>query len=461
MKKLIGDKKFYQMVLAIAVPIMIQHGITNFVNMLDNIMIGQVGTEQMSGVSIVNQLMFVFMICIFGSVSGPGIFGAQFFGKGDHDGVRNTFRLKIMICTIICLAGILIFSLFGSELINLYLHNESSVGDIKLTLHYGSEYLKVMMIGLVPFVIAQTYSSTLRETGETMLPMKAGITAVLINLVLNYVLIYGKFGAPQLGVVGAAVATVISRITECLIIVVWTHRHREKNIFIQHAYRSFRIPKYLVIKVAITGTPLLINEALWASGMATLMQRYSVRGLEVVAAINISNTIGNVFNIVFIAIGSAIAIIVGQLLGANKMKEAKDTAVKLIFFSVVCCIAVGCIMALTSPLFPRIYKTDQVVKDLAQKFIIITSVMLPLNAFTHATYFTLRSGGKTIITFLFDSVYIWTICIPIAFFLTKGTVLAIIPIYIICQSLELIKCTIGFLLIKKGVWLHNMVSEQH
>lgn len=458
MKHLIGDKKFYRMVLMITIPIMIQNGITNFVSMLDNIMIGVVGTEQMSGISIVNQLIFVFNICIFGAVSGPGIFGAQFFGSGNHEGVRNTFRLKIMICTVITAAGILIFAFYGEQLINLYLHDESDVGDIKATLQYGFDYLKVMMIGLIPFVISQSYSSTLRETGETVLPMKAGIVAVFVNLVFNYILIYGKFGAPELGVVGAAAATVLARFVECFIIVSWTHRHSVKNIFIQHAYRSFRIPKSLVMKVIITGSPLLVNEALWASGMATMTQRYSVRGLEVVAGLNISSTISNVFNIVFIAVGSAIAIVVGQLLGANKMEEAKKTAGKLIFFSVSCCVVIGCIMALTSPLFPQIYNTKSVVKELAQKFILISAIMMPFNAFTHASYFTLRSGGKTIITFLFDSVFVWVVCIPTAFFLTEATSLTIIPLFVICQSLELIKCTIGFILVKKGVWLNNIVA---
>jgi Na+-driven multidrug efflux pump len=203
-----------------------------------------------------------------------------------------------------------------------------------------------------------------------------------------------------------------------------------------------------------------VNEALWAGGMATLAQRYSVRGLDVVAGLNISSTISNVFNIVFIAVGSSIAIIVGQLLGANKMKEAKETAGKLIFFSVICCMAIGCIMALTSSAFPQIYNTSDEVKNLAQKFILIAAVMMPLNAFTHASYFTLRSGGKTIITFLFDSVFVWTVCIPMAFLLTTNTDLPIIPIYIICQSLELIKCAIGFILVKKGVWLNNMVADK-
>ncbi len=188
------------MVLAVAVPIMIQNGITNFVNLLDNIMVGQIGTEQMSGVAIVNQLMFVFNICIFGGVSGAGIFTAQYHGCGDHKGVRDTFRIKLLICFAITAAGMIIFFFQGKQLISLYLHDAGETGSLEATLGYADKYLRVMMIELIPFAVIQAYSGTLRETGETMLPMKAGIAAVLVNLMLNYILIFGKFGAPALGV---------------------------------------------------------------------------------------------------------------------------------------------------------------------------------------------------------------------------------------------------------------------
>ena len=174
MKKLIGDKKFYMMILAIAIPIMIQNGITNFVGMLDNIMVGKVGTEQMSGVAIVNQLLFVFNLCIFGAVSGAGIFGAQFFGQDNHEGVRDTFRFKIVLCAIIVGISLIIFLIFGKSLISMYLHEGSDVGDIKLALHYGEIYMRIMLIGLIPFTIIQVYAGTLRETGQTLLPMLAG-----------------------------------------------------------------------------------------------------------------------------------------------------------------------------------------------------------------------------------------------------------------------------------------------
>ena len=458
MKRFIGDKKFYKMVLAIAIPIMIQNGITNFVSLLDNMMVGRLGTEQMTGVAIANQLIFVYNLCIFGGLSGVGIFGAQFYGRGDYEGVKFTLRFKVMIAFMILAASELILMAFGSELIQMFLHQGSSEGDLTLSLAYGEKYLHVMLIGLIPFALTQIYASTLRETGETILPMKAGITAVCVNLCFNYLLIFGKFGFPKLGAEGAAIATVISRFVECSMVIYWTHTHKERNPYIEGVYHTLYVPKGLVKQIILKGTPLMINETAWSAGMTVLMQCYSIRGLSVVAGLNISTTISNVFNVVFIALGSSVAIIVGQLLGANKMEEAKETDTKLIFFSVACCFFIGTLLALTSPLFPKFYNTSEEVRHYATWFILISAVCMPQNAFMHATYFTLRSGGKTIITFLFDSVYVWVLSIPTAYLLTHYTDLSIIPIYFICQMIDLIKCFIGYILVKKGVWLQNITS---
>ena len=451
MRKLIGDRKFYMMLLRIAFPIMIQNGITNFVALLDNIMIGAVGTDQLSGVSIINQLIFVFNLCIFGAISGAGIFSAQFYGQGNHEGVKHSFRFKLVISTLITVLGLVVFILFGGRLASFYMH--------EATKRYSMDYLKIMLIGLFPFAVEQCYSGTLRETNETVVPMKAGIVAVCINLVLNYILIYGKFGAPELGVEGAAIATVIARIVECSIIIIWTHTHKEKNKFIIGAYRHFTIPLSLVKNIIIKGAPLLMNECLWSAGMAMLTQSYSVRGLSVVAALNISSTIGNLFNIMFIAIGSAVAIIVGQYLGAGKFDDAMDTAAKIIFATFIGNVIIGCVLFILAPLFPMIYNTSEEVRNLAANFIRVIACMMPIQAVLHATYFTIRSGGKTFITFLFDSTYVWVISIPLAFVLSRYTLLGIVAVYLICQMADLIKLAIGMIMLKKGIWLSNIVTE--
>lgn len=457
-RKFIGDKKFYMMVLGIAVPIMIQNGITNFVSLLDNIMIGRIGTEQMSGAAIVNQLIFVYNLCIFGAVSGAGIFTAQYFGQKDHEGVRQTFRYKLWISAVLTIGTVFLFLTAGDQLINMYLHGEGTAQELAATLKYGKQYLLIMLAGLPPFMMVQIYASTLRECGETMTPMKAGVAAVCINLVFNYLLIYGKFGFPALGVRGAAIATVLSRYIEAVIVITWTHRHQEANPFAKGLYTTLKVPANLTKKILVKGTPLLLNETLWAAAVAMLAQCYSVRGLNVVAAQNISNTIGNVFNIVFIALGDSVAIVVGQLLGAGDMKKARDTDNKMIAFSVMCCMGVAAVMLVLAPLFPQLYNTNDQARELAKAFIIITALCMPHNAFLHAAYFTLRSGGKTIITFLFDSVFIWVVSVTLAFTLSRFTNMNVILIYTIVQLADLIKCFIGFILVKKGVWLQNIVS---
>ena len=460
MSKFVGDRKFYKKVLTVAVPIMVQNGISNFVSLLDNIMIGQVGTEQMSGVGIVNQLLFVLYLALFGAMAGPGIYAAQFFGKRDHDGVRHTFRYKLYISLVIIAAGITALALFDSPLLNLYLSDIDSDQSPAMVLQYGKDYLAIMLIGMVPFAIEEVYASTLRECGETRVPMVAGLVAVCVNLCLNYVLIFGKFGAPKLGVEGAAIATVISRFVQAGIVVIWTHTHTMRMKFATGLYRSLRIPLKLTWRITVKGMPLMTNEILWSVGMAVLNQRYSSRGLDAVAGLNIASTITNLFNVVFIAMGSAVAIMVGQLLGAGELEEARDTDTKLIAFSVASSAVLGAILFVLAPLFPELYDTTDSVKSLAAGFIRVGSACMPIYAFMHATYFTLRTGGKTFITFLFDSVFLWCVSVPVAFVLSKYTGIPVVKLYLCMQSLDLIKCTIGFILVKKGIWVQNLVKGE-
>ncbi len=459
LKRYIGDKAFYRRVLVVALPIIVQNGITNFVSLLDNIMVGQVGTIQMSGVAIVNQLLFVFNLCIFGAVSGAGIFTAQYYGSQNHEGIRYTFRFKLLIGALLTAAGVGIFLSAGKPLIELYLQGEGSPEDAALTLAYGWDYLLVMLWGLPAFAIATAYSGTLRESGQTLVPMAAGISAVLVNLTLNYVLIFGHFGFPVLGIRGAALATVISRYVELAIVALWTHLNSKKNPFIKGAYCSIHIPRPLLGKILIKGMPLLINEALWASGIAILSQCYSTRGLDVVAAQNISSTIQNLSNVVFLSMGNAVGIIIGQMLGSGKPAQAvREEDRKLIFTSVLSCLLFGGLLAAFSGVFPRIYNTTDSVRSLATTLICISAFIMPFHAYTNAAYFTLRSGGKTLVTFLFDSCFVWAVCVPTAFCLSRFTTLPIIALYAICQSLEILKSFVGAFMIKKGSWIQNLAK---
>ncbi len=461
MSKLIGSWSFYKKTLMIAIPVMIQNLITNFVALIDNIMVGQVGTEQMSGVAIVNQVFFVYNLTVFGALSGAGIFCAQFFGKQDEDGVRHTFRFKLITAFAITAIGISVFTLFGDNLITLYLHDAEEGIDLAATFEYAKQYMTIMLVGLVPFSFEQAYSTTLREGEQATPPMVAGVIAVIVNTCLNYLLIFGIGIFPTMGVEGAAIATVISRFIQCGIVIIWTHTHSGKLTYVKGLYKSLHVPKELTGRIVTKGLiPLTANECLWSAGVSALVQCYSLRGIDVVAGLNISNTVVNLFNVMFIAFGSGVSVVIGQLLGAGELEKARESAPKLIFFSGAMCVVVGAVMAFLSGLFPLAYNTTDNVRSLASSFILISALLMPIHGILHCTYFTLRSGGKTLITFIFDCGFSWGISVPLAYCLANFTDMGIIPLYLCCQSVEAVKCVIGLILIKRGVWLSNIVAEK-
>ena len=458
-KKFIGDRAFYKKVLAVSVPMMIQMGVTNFVSLLDNIMVGRLGTEAMSGVSIVNQFVFVFNLLIFGAVSAAGIFTAQYHGIGDTEGERYTFRFKFLINVLAAVIAILAFITFDDALISMFLHDGSEQGDLALTLAYGKNYLKIMLWGMIPYAISQVYTSTMRETEQTVTPMFASVSAVLLNFVFNYILIFGKLGAPALGIEGAAIATVISRFAELAILVIWGHTNTKKCPYLIGAFRSFKIPGMLFLSIIGKGLPLMANEFFWSLAVTLRNQTYSTRGLDVVAGLNICTTVLNVFNVVYMAIGASISIIVGNLLGAGKAEEAKDADRKMLAFSVTCATCMGLILIASSHIFPMIYNTSDEVRSIAAKMMIASAVAMPFCAFAHSSYFTLRSGGQVMITLLFDSVYMWALVIPFSLFLAHLTPLTIIPFYALSQCTDIVKAWFGYALLKKGTWVRQLVAD--
>ena len=461
---LIGDRAFYKRVSAILIPIVIQNTFTNAVSFVDNIMVGRIGEIEMSAVATVNQLLFVFNLCIFGGLSGIGIFTAQFAGANDSAGVRRTVRAKNYLAIAMLVIGIAVFLAFPSQLIRLYISEDTKPEIAELMMTHALDYLYIMLIGLAPFAISQVYGSTLREEGETKLPMLGGVVAILVNLVLNYILIFGNEGlsflpfAPM-GVAGAAIATVISRYIEAAILVIVTHARKIKYPSFVGLYKTAKIPAPLCRDMLVKGSPLLINEFLWSFGQAVLLQCYSERGIECVAAANISSTVLNLFNVVCFSMGSAIAIILGQHLGADEIDEAKSSVWKLFSLSVASCAVASTALGLCAKLIPQFYDASDYTRELAGSMLLIVACTMPIFAFAHAVYFTLRSGGKTLLTFIFDCGFTWGVTIPFAFITAHLTGMSIITIYLCVQLLDLTKCIVGYVLIKKGVWINRIISD--
>ena len=455
---LVGDKAFYKAVFAIIIPFIVQNTISSFVNLLDNVMVGQLGTPQINGVAIANQLFFIFNICIFGSISGASIFGAQFFGAKDYENMRASARFKLYACLFVFVMGAIVFLTLDDMLISLFLNDTDKPAEVALTLAEGKKYLFIMLFGLLPFAITQAYASTLREAGETVLPMVAGIIAVFVNMVGNYVLIFGHFGAPEMGVEGAALATVISRYVEMTIVIIYAHNTR-RYPFMEGLYRTIKVPAGLVKRIFIMGAPLFINELLWSVGTSFITQLYSERGLEVVAATNISNTVSNLFTTAVFSMGNAAAVLVGQALGANEIGKARQTAWRLLSFSVFISVITGLLLAAASPFIPRLYNTTDTARTLSTQFLWVLCGTMPFMAFAHCSYFTLRSGGKTLMTFMFDCLPLWAVNIPLCYVLIHFTDMHITLVYFIINMINFLKCLFGFYMVKKGVWINNVTKE--
>ena len=455
-----NDRSYIRKLLLIAIPMMIQNGISNFVNLLDNLMIGRVGTNALSGVAIANQLIFVFYLVIFGATAGAGIFTAQFKGNDDNEGIRYTFRFKIVFNTVLAAICVILFAIFSPYLINLFLLGEGDPADAAETLKIGISYIRIILISLIPIGLTQAYAGTLRDLGSTKVPMYASLCAILVNLVGNWILIYGHFGLPALGADGAAIATVISRFVELAILIVYTGRHSATLPFIKGAFKNFRVPGVLVKKFILKSLPLMANETLWSLGMTVINQSYSYRSLDAVAAMNIQSTIWNVMGVSFLAMGEAVGIMMGHILGSGELDTAKQKANTMRWFTVICGVFFAAIMAGISPFFPLLYNTSDQIRNLASGFILIAACAMPFVAYTHASYFIIRSGGNTLITVLFDSIYTWAIAVTAAFCMSRFTNLSVTWMLAIVNGLEVIKCSIAFFFVRSGIWIKNLTREE-
>jgi len=445
--------------LKLAIPIMIQNGVTNAVGLVDHIMVGSLGTEAMSAVSIIGQLLFVFSLAIIGGLAGPGIYTAQFYGHGNTEGVRAATRMKALIAVTVTVVGIAVLLIGEDFLIQLYLHGESEEIDVALTIAYAQDYLRIMLLGLPALAVTQIYASSLRETGDSVRPMAAGVVSVAADILFNYLLIFGSLGFPKLGVVGAAIATVIARYLEMTVLVLWAYLRRKKHPFIEGLWRTLRIPREIRREMLVKTVPIFLNEFLWSAGIAVMTQCYSVRGLEVIAGVNISNVLCNLLIVVFVALGYSVGILVGQSLGAGNFEEAKKKSFTLTWFTGLICILLAAALIVLSDVFPTLYNTTAEVRELASQFIVITALFFPVQGILNALYFTLRSGGKTLVTFLFDSVFSWAVTVPAAFILCNFTELPIIAVYTIIQAADILKIVIGAIMIRKGVWVKNLAEE--
>ena len=450
MKTLFGTKEFYKKVGIIAIPIVLQQFIIASVNLVDNLMVGQLGEPSINAVTIVNQLNFVVMIVTFGVMGGAGIFTAQFFGAKKQDELKMSYRYKMAAAVLFSSTAFLLFILFGQTMIGWFASKSE-------TISLGMDYLNIVQFGVFPFIISLAITTTFRETGTTKPLLYISLFALIMNAAINYVLIFGYLGFEPMGVRGAAIGTVIARYIEMgllyLLMIV------KKAPFYTKVFTIFSIPKSLTKKISLKALPLTINEVFWSVGQTMFIFAFSLRGETALAAMNVNNAVSQIVFVTFSGIATAVAVMVGNTLGENKLEEAESNAYKLMMVAFLSAVVVGSLLFIMAPFVVGLYD----ISDQTYEWALITtrynSVLIWLYSVNVAIYFTLRSGGDMRSTVYADAGFTWVIMVPIALILAYFTNLDVTWLFLLVKGTELLKFFYALGLIKKKRWLQNLTNE--
>jgi putative MATE family efflux protein len=450
-KKFVANKVFYKHVLTLAVPLMVQQLVTSSLNLVDNLMIGQLGDAALGGVAASNRFFIIGLFSVMGVLSAAAVFIAQYYGAKDEDNMREAFRFSIVSALGISVLFFAIATFFPSVVIRFFT-NDPSIIDA------GIKYMTIVGIAVIPQALSGAMASAMRSVGETKIPLYIGIFAVLTNAILNYGLIFGHFGLPELGIQGAAIATVIARLVELsLLLVVMKNR-------VFHFTTRFAdlliVSKRNMKKISLKALPLMTNELFWSFGMATLFKFYATRGKEVISGISIAGTTADLFFVLFGGMAVATTIVISQPLGANDLNTARKNGYYMLGFSTSLAVLFGIAMFATSYVVPQFYNVSVESQNIASTILRIQSVMFWIYMSTAQSYFILRAGGDMKSTLMMDAGFMWFINIPIVGLVTYLTGVNIFWLFIIGQSTDFIKLTLAYGLIKKERWLNNLTLDE-
>ncbi|MBQ1197503.1 MAG: MATE family efflux transporter [Spirochaetaceae bacterium] len=440
----------FKSLFVIALPIILQNLMQSTVNMLDTLMVGQLGSMEIAAVGLGNQIYMLLNMVLFGISSGGAIFIAQFWGKKENSGIWKMegvmFSFSIVIALIFTFASVF----FPKFLIGLY-SKDFHVIEI------GARYLRIVAFSFPFFAMSFAFSMALRSTEHVKLPMVATMISLVLNAILNYLLIFGIGFFPSLGIVGAAIATCISRIVECFIlfIVAYSKKYEVassvKNLF---SFTLFEVRKF--IKIAF---PVIINEAIWGLGTSMHSLIMGRTSTEAISAFNITGTISQITWVFFIGVGNAAGIIIGKKIGEGNETEARKYANTLSWFMPVMAIFIGLLLIPISKFLPFMFNVEANILVQAKMMLMILMCCYPLNAFNMCWVVGIcRAGGDTVFAAIIDVCFMWIIAIPLAACVAYFTNVQPYIIYICLLSEQIFKAIVGFYRIKSGKWLHNVVE---
>lgn len=454
-KKYIGDKFFYKRVFALIIPIMLQQLLISIAGYVDNIMINSYGENAIAynGVSAANRMLFVLNFLWLGFATVSSIFISQFFGTRNKDKIQESFRLGMLISIIVGVLSMIAIDIFGESVVNSYLQSEESRS-------IGYDYLNYIKYGCILTILNIFFANCFRSTEKPKIALIASGVAILVNVFFNYCMIFGNFGFKEQGAIGAAIATNISRVVECLILIIFLFMTKQSHF--RGSFKTLKISKLLVVDYIKKGIPLVLNEVFWALGMVLLAKFYTYKNDVWYTAYGYSQNVSDLFFIVFAGLGSGTAIIIGSALGRGDFDDAENNFYRLKGLAIIMGFSLGLLMILLSPYIVKLFNCSRDIEYLTINLLRITGVFIGIYCYNSVCFFTMRAGGDNIRAFLLDEIPTYIISLPIAIVLginAKDWGISIIIIYLVSHVSDIFKIFLSNYFIKQKKWMVNLTSK--
>lgn len=452
-RQIFGDKEFFVKLINIALPISVQNLVMTSLNLVDNIMIGQMGETSIASVALANQVYFLMSMFLFGICSGSAVFYAQYWGKKDVASIRRVLGLNLTLSCSVALFFTFVSLLLPKTVLRIF------SSDPKV-IELGSSFLVIVCISYIFTAVSFSFSFTLRSTGNTKLPMIASIIALGLNTGLGYMLIFGLFFFPEMGVVGAAIAILIARTVEMIIIL--------SSVYLLKLPPAGTIKEFLNIRRDFVGRffnttlPVIFNEVLWSMGVTMYSIAYARMGTDIIAAVNISSTVERIATVLFVGISNACAVMVGNKIGEGDEKTAFVYAKRLAILGPVLGIFMGLGVILLSSRILSSYKVSPEVYNNAGIILKIFGLIMAIKIFNMINVVgILRSGGDTKFSLFIDTAGIWFIGVPLAFIGGLVWALPVYIVYILVNLEEAFKFVLGIKRFVSGKWINNLVQHTY